>query len=196
MSRPSCDSGSGEILRIVGKPAYLSQNDPNSYVHSAITDAPILWDKFSAIYAAVFSSLGEFLGRRISVSAVAALPGFHVIRTTDRIPRYHGGVPHTDLSHLHVPALSLLGHAAEQYSFTLLLSEEAKDIGLEYWSPEINESTVNEREPLGRLLYRTGVLVVFSSSLVHRIAPFEGPRERITFQGHLIRRDDRFIAYW
>lgn len=196
ISQSSSPEDEGGALRVVGFPAYLSQGDTDTYLRRAADDSVWLWNRFEPLYRSVFSALSAYFGRCICVSAVAALPGFHVIRTSDRMPYYHGGVPHMDLSQLHVPALAKLGSSAEQYSFTLLLSDEAEDVGLEYWAPGITEAQARTCSRAGFLRYKMGQLAVFSSSLVHRISPFSGRLERISFQGHLIRCSDHFIAYW
>ena len=195
-SRPALGKHNGEQLRTVGLPAYLSQQNQNEYEQCAIATNASQWRRWESLYSEVFAVLARFLGETVLVSRRAAIPGFHVIRNSAAFPQYHGGVPHVDSSYLHVPAFNgkLLGD--EQYSFTLLLSNDADRIGLEFWSPGTSECDAQSQSPVGFVAYHNGSLVIFDSRIVHRIAPFSGVQERVTLQGHIVRLEGRLIAFW
>ena len=153
-------------------------------------------NKFRSLYQEVFRVLTSYFNEEVYISIRAAVPGFHVIRVNDEYPAYYGGVPHVDSSYLHVPAFLDSKVSTEHYSFTLLLSEVAPDIGLEFWEGDISESGASKKNPDVFVQYQRDNMVLFSSNLVHRIAPFESKTDRVTLQGHLIRFDNRLLAYW
>ncbi|MGX9567835.1 hypothetical protein [Pseudomonas sp. CFBP 5748] len=195
-SKPASGKHNAEQLRTVGRPAYLSQDNGKEYERNALAANAGQWRRFEALYADVFGVLARFLGEVVLVSGRAAIPGFHIIRNSADFPRYEGGVPHVDSSYLHVPAFvgEPLGH--DQYSFTLLLSSENEQVGLEYWAPGTAEADAALQAPLAFVPYCSGNLVIFDSRLVHRIAPFSGELERVTLQGHIVRLEGRLVAFW
>lgn len=195
-SKPASGKYNAEQLRMVGHPAYLSQDSGKEYERKALAANAVQWRRFESLYTEVFGVLARFFGEPVLVSVRAAIPGFHVIRNSVDFPRYEGGMPHVDSSYLHVPAFvgEALGH--ERYSFTLLLSGENDDVGLEHWVPSIAEADAVLQTPHAFVPYCSGSLVIFDSKLVHRIAPFSGVLERITLQGHIIRLHGRLVAFW
>lgn len=196
MSQGAQGKSNGEQLRTVGMPAYLCQNSSSDYQSNAKHFNVILWKKFSPLYQCVAKVLSDFLREQVYFSINTAIPGFHVIRNTVNHPSYYGGVPHVDSSYLHVPVLSNISHPTEQYSFTLLLSESGENIGLDYWTPETSEQQAGETVPHAFEQYARGYMSIFTSTLVHRISPFDNFQERITLQGHVIRFKNKLIAYW
>ncbi|SDG77032.1 hypothetical protein SAMN05428968_0810 [Janthinobacterium sp. YR213] len=196
LSKPASGKHNAEQLRTVGCPAYMNQESGNEYERGALSANARQWRRFETLYADVFDVLARFLGERVLVSRRAAIPGFHVIRNSTDFPCYHGGVPHVDSSYLHVPSFAseLLG--SDQYSFTLLLSQDGENVGLEYWAPGTSEADAGGQAPQGFVSYRSGNLVIFDSRLVHRIAPFSSVPERVTLQGHIIRLEGRLVAFW
>ncbi|WP_148708561.1 hypothetical protein [Pseudomonas wadenswilerensis] len=195
-SKPASGKYSSEQLRTVGRPAYLSQDSGKEYERSALAENSGQWRRFEALYSEVFGVLARFLGEVVLMSGRAAIPGFHIIRNSANFPRYEGGVPHVDSSYLHVPAFVGEQLGRDQYSFTLLLSRENDNVGLEYWAPGTTEADAILQAPLAFVPYCRGNLVIFDSRLVHRIAPFSSELERVTLQGHIIRLEGRLVAFW
>lgn len=196
MSKPSSGKFNEEQLRVVGWPAYLSENNPGLYEKLALTNNSYYWKIFHPIYEDVLTNLTMFFNERIYLSHFLAIPGYHVIRNTPEFPKYYGGVAHTDIPHLNTPLLADLPIGVEQYSFTLLLSKNAANIGINFWNDDLSEEDARKVSPSTFIPYTFGEITIFSSNLVHRIAPFEQQYERITLQGHIIRYQKKLIAYW
>lgn len=195
MSEPAAEKHNAQQLRTVGTPAYLTQTRSDFYVSEARRSNAKLWGLFPELYEEVFGVLTRFLGEKPALSLRAAIPGFHVIRNDSAFPRYEGGIPHIDCSHLSVPLFATLPMQIEQLSFTVLLSEADSEIGLEYWPEGTPQSEAAESQATF-MQYEQGELVLFGGDLVHRIAPFERVRERVTLQGHLVRFNGLLVAYW
>lgn len=195
MSVPAAEKHNAQQLRTVGTPAYLAQARPDFYVSEARRCNAKLWNLFPELYEDVFEVLTRFLGETPAVSLRAAIPGFHVIRNDSAFPGYEGGIPHIDCSHLSVPLFATLPMQVERYSFTVLLSEADSEIGLEYWPEGTLQSDATKKQATF-MQYECGELVLFGGDLVHRIAPFQRVRERVTLQGHLVRFNGFLVAYW
>ncbi len=196
MSVPSSSKFNGEQLRVVGFPAYLANVEADIYEVSAFKNNIELWNVFKPLYQDVLSVLSKFFNEKIYFSSFLSVPGFHVIRNNMELPVYYGGIPHTDIPHINTKYLNDAGVDAEQYSFTLLLSENRQNIGLSYWDRNISEADAKDVEPTNFINYRIGNIAIFCSDLVHQITKFDGVGERITMQGHLIRLKGKLIAYW
>lgn len=196
LAKPALGKFSPHQLFTVGTPAYLSHNTKVEYEQMAIKNNESQWLCFESLYEEVLASLGLFFNEKIFFSLRAAIPGFHVILLNEDNPKYHGGVAHIDTSYNNVPMFSEINDPIEHYSFTMLLSESADDIGLVYWMPGTSELEAEASNPTEFVPYRCGELTLFSSELVHRISPFSSQFERITLQGHLLRFNGKLLAYW
>ncbi|AJK49162.1 hypothetical protein [Burkholderia plantarii] len=147
----------------------------------------LLAGTFRPLLDTVADALAGCLGAPAVLADDAALPGFHIYLPH---PAFGGPVAqiHRDLQFRDVyPAFE--PEPGKLVSFTLSLSTPPGS-GLNQWAGDA------ERPEF--FAYRDGALVVHDGLVTHQaVLACNGAIERITLQGHGVRRDDgAFVLYW
>ncbi|WP_186017745.1 hypothetical protein [Burkholderia gladioli] len=153
----------------------------------------LLAGMFQPLLDRVAAALADCLGAPAALADDAALPGFHIYLPN---PVFGGPVAkvHRDLQFQDVYPGRRPG-PGDLVSFTLSLSTPPGS-GLNQWSGEAGEAAqLGEPEFFP---YRDGMLIVHDGLVTHQaVLACDGSVERITLQGHGLRRDDgHFILYW
>lgn len=147
----------------------------------------LLRSRFLPLLERVAHALQPWAGLPMKLATMeAALPGFHIYLPH---PAFAGPVAkrHRDFQYLQAFPGCAVG-PGDVFSFTLPLSNPDGS-GLTLWPTA-------ESEPI-RLLYGVGELVVHDGLSDHRAdLACNGDLERITLQGHGLRRGDHFLLYW
>jgi len=169
----------------LGLAAYLDAGTPGADYHDRGKRADnnrLLRSHFAPLLQQVADALCRHLAERVEFAdEEAALPGFHIY-----LPHPVFGQPvasvHRDLQHRAVFPDATDSDAL--FSFTLALSTPAGS-GLKLW------------EPAGFVPYRDGELLLHDGLSIHQaILACTNDVERITLQGHGIRRGPRILLYW
>jgi hypothetical protein len=178
------------------------------YAESVRRLRPALLDRFGWLYERIAVRLADALGGPVTFPEWLSPPGFH-IWLADVDGRAFVPITHVDLQFMRhdwwqegTPRLD------DPRSFTVPLALPEQGGGLNVWPLDMERSLHCERNEIERWLsehsptfhmYRRGALVLHNGLQFHQIAPIQNARpddERITLQGHALRCDDRWCAYW
>jgi hypothetical protein len=145
----------------------------------------LLLTHFRPLLEAVSDAVSEYVAAAVRLAHdEAALPGFHIYLPDPAFARPVASV-HRDLQYRDVFPGS---QAAHTFSFTLPLSTPPGS-GLNVWSEDGSEITFHR--------YRTGEMVIHDGLRTHQaVLDCAGESERITLQGHGIRKDGHAVLYW
>jgi hypothetical protein len=180
----------------------------DSYLTLAGTTNPLLSEHFGWLHDRVLAALAKLLGRKVVLAPGLAVPGFHIFLAHPAFLQPVASV-HLDLQYLQHPWKDLgppdFDHPV---SFTLPVSLPAGGGGLRVWRQGVGDARRLDAAEMQALLnrqdpehvpYAAGSLVIHDGHLVHQIAPavcLAADDERITLQGHALRCDDVWYAYW
>ena len=167
----------------LGKSAYLDGKTDAYYKDSEWLN-DILLDHFSGLYESVIDALQKELEESIELALDLALPGFHIFPSDPKFltmaGNWHQDYPHHTLG---------LGDI-DPLSFTVAIHLPKSGGGMDY---------MDEFHQPQHLGYNEGDLILHEGLTIHRIAGLKAyvPNEyRITFQGHIIRRDNILEVFW
>jgi hypothetical protein len=165
--------------------------------------------KFGWLLRRVQDALGELLGTGTQFSPHLALPGFHIFD-------YHA-IPTADVASIHFDLQYQLidwsdnGPApdfTQPISFTLPARLPAGGGGINGWDLTYEEMILGRHFDLSVFLgtrrktfhrYSLGTLAIHSGHRLHQIAGVSDVRpgdQRITLQGHGVRRGRDWVLYW
>lgn len=197
----------------LGAPSYLDlAPDPESAVYQRRAQAsrPLLRDSFDWLYTRLSKLLGEHLGAPVTYAEHLGLPGFHVWLSAAVFTKPVAPL-HFDLQYQSIswpPGTDLTRHI----SFTLAIRLPAAGGGLNVWDVSheqfrhaLRKGWVESVADLKRfhtmeyVPYAPGRLVIHSGHTLHQVAPsarVQPDDERLTFQGHGVWCDGRWLLYW
>jgi hypothetical protein len=163
----------------VGKSAYLDGDTPE-YHKGLLELNPVMFLNFYKLYGNVLSALSEFLGERVSLDEELAFPGFHIFHN-DPVLLTVAGNWHVDLPH------ETLGLGdINPRAFTLAVEMPEGGGGIDLYREDYIE-------------HKVGYMMVHDGKTTHRIASLkkaQGGRNRITLQGHIIRKEGKLVSFW
>jgi hypothetical protein len=167
----------------LGKSAYLDGKTDTYYRDSEWLN-DILLGEFSDLYEEVLHVLQEALEEPVELAHDIAIPGFHIFPSDPKFltisGKWHQDYPHHTLG---------LGEK-DASAFTLAIQMPKSGGGMDYMD-EFNQPQ--------HLNYNERDLILHDGLMIHRIAGLKAyvPNEyRITFQGHIIRRNNTLEAFW
>lgn len=179
------------------------------YYREAPAYNALIWDQFQGLLDRVRGALQATLGAVVEFAPCLALPGFHIFEF-DAIPRTDVASIHFDLQYQLIDWKNAAAEADfdSPISFTLPISLPRGGGGLNMWDLTWQETArsayrdvataVRERHKTFHR-YTPGALVVHSGHQLHQIAGVADVRpgeQRITLQGHGIRRGEAWVIYW
>lgn len=203
----------------LGAALYLDQPRPETLVHftvpappagqyAALAAAtnPVLAGHFAALYDALRTSLGVFLGAEVRYAEGLAWPGFHIFEHAHVYAESSAHVPHFDRQYECRTWPEGIDFSTA-ISVTLPLRLPAQGGGLRVWALNLAEvqalphAAARARAaaaPSTTHRYRPGELVCHRGHLLHQIRPWASrPGEaRITLQAHGLYYDDAWQLYW
>jgi hypothetical protein len=193
----------GGALYTLGEPIYQNTRNMNAYYRSALEMNPTLWNEFGWVYKRMRGVLQGFLGEEVRFARTLALPGFHIFVFSNS-GEFPGGSTHFDLPYQRIdwPVGANVANDVTP-SFVLTLDLPTAQAGIEFWNDyykDGNTSPATYKEiPEVFVPYTLGKMTIFDGHRRHRISRISNVRlgeRRITCQGHCIRVDGNWIAYW
>lgn len=200
----------------LGVASYIEFSRPGDaavrYREKLLHSNPLLKEYFSGMLEYVRGTLQSQLGEPVAFEEELARPGFH-IWLTEAIPTQPTASVHFDLQYQQLgwPADGGVDYASP-ISFTLPVRLPVGGGGMNVWNlhyREVEELTargvpvnvheLRETREREQYTYHLGRLVIHSGHFLHQIAPVEQVEpgdERITLQGHALRRGGRWLLYW
>lgn len=175
------------------------------YASSLAQTNVVLAGAFPQLYQSLQGFFGQLLGERCYYHDGFALPGFHIFAFDGSEVEDVSGRAHFDLQF--GPALEAT-LPQEVLSFTLPVAEPTGGSALDIWGLRHDEYVregyslrdwVEEHPPERQWSYTLGRMLVHDGLTLHAIgAPaVKAPTgERITLQGHAIKRPDGWLLYW
>jgi hypothetical protein len=167
----------------LGKSAYLDGKTDAYYKNSAELNE-VLLGGFSDLYEEVLDALTIEFEEPIELAHDLALPGFHIFPSDPKFltiaGNWHQDYPHQTLE---------LGEK-DAHAFTVAIQLPKSGGGMDY---------IDEFYQPQHLSYNERDLVLHDGLMIHRIAGLKAyvPNEyRITFQGHIIRRNNTLEVFW
>lgn len=203
----------------LGKPAYLNFPKKDYFVDQEKNNK-LLTGKFALLYDTVFRNLAAILGAPVVFGEKLNVPGFHIFLSHKKMTANYIPVPHIDIQVLYVLGNDI--KLNDFASFTLCIDAPDTCSGLEVWEPAkpLREDIISQlsadsigymsKGPLANYVaesrlkkpkfiqYTPGYMVVHHGLFFHRpvIATAGQLRPRITLQGHCVKKDGKFIAFW
>jgi hypothetical protein len=191
----------------LGAASYLDAAESrDTYLAAAARTNPILSDVFGDIYSGLRVFLQDVLGDPVSYDERLALPGFHIFQFdgSEVADEMLAERAHFDLQFL----LAVPQWTPEAtLSFTLPLGLPSGGGSLAVW-PVRHEEILGYDQPVRDIAaqsrceiidYEIGRMVLHDGFLLHAIgAPAHSTPygQRITLQGHGVRRQGRWTIYW
>ena len=178
------------------------------YYRVAQVSNALILDRFGWLLARVRDALQAYLGGAAHFDSRLAAPGFHIF-TSWAIPRGDEASVHFDLQYQLIDWSD--GLAAPDFSapvsFTLPIRLPRGGGGLNGWDISFEEAirartgaqALAGRKPKVFFPYSLGVMEIHSGHMLHQIAgaPDVLPDDqRITLQGHGLRRGNTWTLYW
>jgi hypothetical protein len=170
----------------------------------------VLRRHFADVFAAIRGSLQEQFGARFTYTTKLAAPGFHIF-FGPILRRMQDLAPHFDIQYRNMPQTAGADPRLA-LSFTLPIALPRCGGGLDYWAidggkfeRDLSGGRIKSAADYPSLLppryfpYEIGKLVVQNGVFLHRIAGSPGivdSDERITLQGHAIKRGSTYVLYW
>jgi hypothetical protein len=167
----------------LGKSAYLDGKTDAYYKDSEWLNDRLVGG-FGDLYEEVLHVLQELLEEPVELAHDVALPGFHIFPSDPKFlsiaGNWHQDYPHHTLG---------LGDK-DPFAFTVAIKLPKSGGGMDYMDE------FHQPQYLG---YNERDLILHDGLTIHRIAGLKAyvPNEyRITFQGHIIRRDNILEVFW
>lgn len=200
----------------LGTASYINFTKPDEgadvYFNRAGFYNPILKEHFGWLIETVREAIQHQLGEPVRITEEFAIPGFHIFESPS-VPREPSSSLHFDLQYEHLTwPLSEEIDFSRPLSFTLPVRLPFAGGGIVVWDIEYTEyldalrrGLVSRVEDLQEVRsksfyrYRLGRLVLHSGHLLHQIAHIsqvQNDDERITLQGHALRRAGMWELYW
>ncbi len=189
--------------------AEFDQGTPTyDYYRVARFSNALIRDRFGWLLGRVTEALQQFLGAPAHFDARLAAPGFHIF-TPYAIPRSDEASVHFDLQYQLIDWSD--GMPAPDFSaplsFTLPIRLPHGGGGLNGWDnsyaealrARIGGAQLATRRPKTFFPYTTGVMEIHSGHALHQIAGVADvlpDDQRITLQGHAVRRGTAWTLYW
>lgn len=193
----------------LGSASYMdAKDDYRHYQALAQRYNPVLRRHLGWLYERLAEVLGRHFGAPVTYDEEHALPGFHVYLSCPLFEK--------PVASIHYDSQYELIEWRDRHevdfthpcTFTLVIALPRNGGGLHYWDIDYERLIASPKQRLGALLarhrrqyhpYRVGSMIVHSGHTLHQIAPGRGLQaddERITLQGHALRRGSHWELYW
>lgn len=198
----------------LGVASYMDLQNSNEgfsqdYYSNAVPLNALILERFRWLLGRAKSVVEDFIGAKALFSPELASPGFHIFEFP-AIPRSNTASIHFDLQYLLVNWNENLPFSqdADVISFTLPIRLPAGGGGLNVWGATYRDCFKTPNFDLERYLesnhatyhrYSVGALAIHSGHRLHQIAGVADVRpsdQRITLQGHGVRRGAEWVLYW
>lgn len=177
------------------------------YFQTLLEQRELLLTKFADFHQKLFKRLEEIVGAPIKMTEDLSPLGFHIFNMADR----HAYHMHLDNQYILFEGLKEVDPTIENViTFTILLNTNPMKTGIEYYPKLVNDKDAMVFTDLPEYLeknfkdvttktvqYSPGNINIHRGLIPHRLY-YEGddPVKRITAQGHLIKYQGEYIAYW
>lgn len=139
----------------------------------------LLWGSHPILYVVVLKVLSDYMKEKVTLDARLSYPGFHIF-LNDPVLMTIAGKWHTDIPH------ETLGLGdTDPMAYTLAIEMPEGGGGIDMCDG-------------GYVEHKVGYMMIHDGQTIHRISPLkqEGVKDRITLQGHIIRRNGKLITFW
>ena len=190
----------------LGNPSY-THRDRDVYFETLPEQRELLLKNFSDFHKKLFTKLESILGLPIKMTDDLSPPGFHIFNMGDK-NAYH---MHLDNQYILFKGLKEVEPTRDNVlTFTILLNTTPMKTGIEYYPKLVKDKAAMVFEDLPKYLdenfqgvklerieYEFGRIYLHRGLIPHRLY-YDGyaPVKRITVQGHLIKYQGEYIAYW
>lgn len=169
---------------------------------------PVLRKHFEPLYQKVMEALEDNLQARVRFSEGKALPGFHIFEYAPENARAASHVAHFDRQYEPLDWKEPIHRLKNTtLSFTLPLRLPQSGGGLFVWEVLLDEILKMDDHLVRPYLkkvrpklikYEVGQLIIHPGHALHMISPWqsEPDEQRITLQGHCIKLNGGWEAYW
>ena len=191
--------GPGGLLTI-GEPFYRNRDRPDYYAACARAENRLLYRHFRLVHERVAAFFEHRYALPVVYAEELAVPGFHVFGFPAP-GEYEGGGWHVDALETQVPSLVARRSAITavvNFTVPIVLPDGGSGLDLEADAPGAPPARRGGGEPV-TVPYRAGTVVFTETELWHRISAsrcFSPGQRRVTYQGHGVRLDGRWIFFW
>jgi hypothetical protein len=190
-------------LHTLGEPVYQNTSRMDFYYCKVKELNPILWETFHWLYQRLRDAIQDEIGEDVYFADNLAVPGFHIFEF-HATEYFGGGRPHFDLPYESIDWSDGAEISTERTpSFTLPLELPVSGGGINFRPelyPNVLAGKTNSLQGCTEYYkFSIGRLVMFEGQRRHWIGPIpevQAGERRITCQGHCVRVNRRWIAYW
>lgn len=184
-------------LTTLGEPFYRNRERPGYYAARARAENRLLYRHFRLVHDRVAAFFEHRYGLPVVYAEELAVPGFHVFEFPSP-GSYEGGGWHVDALETQVPSLVARRPAITAVvNFTVPFTLPDGGTGMDL-EADAAPGRRGGGEPI-TVPYRTGTMVFTETELWHRISGsrcLSAGQRRVTYQGHGVRLDGRWILFW
>ena len=183
-------------LTTIGEAFYRNRDRPGHYTDCARADNRVLYRHFRLVHERVATFFEHRYALPVVFAEELAVPGFHLFGF-GAPGEYHGGGWHVDALETQVPFLAARQAditAVVNFTVPFVLPDGGSGMDLEADAP----GRRGGGEPI-TVPYRAGTMLFTETELWHRISGsrcLSPGQRRVTYQGHGVRLDGRWILFW
>lgn len=188
-------------MATIGEPLYRNRTRIDYYTACARAENRALYRHFRLVHERVATFFEQRYALPVVYADELAVPGFHVFGF-DAPGEYEGGSWHVDALETQAPALLARGAgvtAVVNFTVPFELPDGGSGMDLEADVPGARPGTRRGGGQPITVPYRAGTMLFTESEVWHRISGsrcLSPGQRRVTYQGHGVRLDDRWILFW
>jgi hypothetical protein len=194
--------GTPEARRMatIGEPLYRNRARLAYYEERARAESRPLYRHFRLAHDRVATFFEHRYGLPVVYADELAVPGFHVFEF-GAPGEYDGGGWHIDALELQTPALFARRAditAVVNFTVPFALPDGGSGLDLQADAADARPGRRGGGQPI-TVPYRAGTMLFTESELLHRISGsrcLTPDQRRVTYQGHGVRLDGRWIFFW
>jgi hypothetical protein len=187
-------------MTTIGEPLYRNRERVGHYTACARAESRALYRRFRLAHDRVAAFFEHRYALPVVYAEELAVPGFHVFGF-DAPGEYAGGSWHVDALETQAPCLTARADditAVVNFTVPFELPDGGSGLDLEADVPGAPSGRHGGGQPI-TVPYRTGTMLFTESEVWHRISGsrcLSAGQRRVTYQGHGVRLDDRWIFFW
>lgn len=200
LRRACWGTAGGKDLATIGEPLYRNRARLAYYTERARAENRLLYRHFRLVHERVATFFEHRYGLPVVFAEELAVPGFHLFAFA-AAGEYEGGGWHIDALERQVPSLfARLADITAVVNFTVpfVLPDGGSGMDLEADVPGAPAGRRGGGQPI-TVPYRVGTMLFTETELWHRISGsrcLSPGQRRVTYQGHGLCLDGRWILFW
>lgn len=190
----------GGSMATIGEPLYRNRARLDHYAACVGAESRVLYRHFRFVHERVAAFFADRYGLPVVFAEELAVPGFPVFGF-GAPGEYAGGSWHVDVLETQAPCLvARVADISAVVNFTVPFELPDGGSGMDLESDAPGASSVHRggRQPI-TVPYRTRTMLFTESEVWHRISGsrcLSPGQRRVTYQGHGVRLDGRWILFW